>query len=1066
MSPTSLAFEFPSTTFTTPFPTPTGPAWMNGQFPSSLTITNNRLTESLIADVPFFSVGVLAIGVATFIFVMNRMQRYILEILFATFLAFIAAIVDLGQLIIINRTRNIFAAGVFPMRIARELGYAVSFGMRFFSFWRLVAMPPRGEIPVLPTPGRTNNTSLAMDDDFHSGSWGRWGFTGVLVKYILLMGTIAIGVTQAIWRLGFTFGFMKFTTVYQADAILEIVLSGYFLLKLAGNVYLSPLTPRWRTVRDYLPVATAISIGLGIAIGNLLCMRFSESPLGRFLQAIELYILILYVLIATFYNMPVRASMIADALDRERTRANSSFVGINMSGSMRASTFRVTPPNISTPNLPVTRELEEAGTNGVPGRLLRPDQPRRLSATDRFTNWIQGRLSGRPSDRELDPQAYSNLVGSKDIENGQIETFDYTDKQRQFTDSFSEASVGPVKQPEYGKRESMYAGVQTPPTGTSTAVNDTPQFLKEGRTLPVTAAYAPATSYAPAESEPVGPSSRRGAPSTVMSAYSPMISEAFSSITATALAPTIPLNVRTLSNQPRPRNPESAPVPAPITMPVPVVARVATPPPVLVNPDSPSGTSFRITREYGYDLPSRPPSPRPLRVRGRTPNLGEESPIYGLEGIIASLGGDLLPDEEIPPQRAMRVDSATYSPRAASFLRKQAELDRSVANLRPFSPEGTIRQPLYGLNDNTNPSVPSLEQGSASYKSDFSLSNFPSPPAAKLSFPGPSRRISAATRPGEVDLDDLRFTLAPPRMPATTPDGRQVSFPSTTRGSDILQVQPRVAANSNGTQWDVTSFIGGSETRTSLSAVLTRPDSQGRPLSYARNQLIQRDTVDSQRLSMVVEALSNSAETLDLPDEDSSVQDARIVDLRRTPSLSRARIVDGPLSAAASSVNSASPQPEPKPIPLPTPAERLTAFRARPTFKSALPSSPRPAYRADSPNSLGRSTPLGLDLTPPSASAPAPSSLQPQPLISNLQVQASGQQPTLIPGFTPQPRPFSPSNVLTPPRGGLRNLRIGGPVEQRQNKSAFGDGAFERPRPAPLVIGGSARVASPPGRAI
>ncbi|KAG9096128.1 hypothetical protein FRC06_008996 [Ceratobasidium sp. 370] len=1064
MSSTSLAFEFPSTTFTTPFPTSSGPAWIHGQFPSSLTITNNRLTESLIADVPFYSVGVLAIGVATFISVMNRMQRHTFEVLLAAFLPFVAAIVDLGQLIIINRTRNIFAAGVFPMRIARELGYAVSFGIRFYSFWRLVAMPPRGEIPVLPTPGRTNNTSLAMDDDFHSGSWGRWGLTGVFVKYILLMGTIAIGVTQAIWRLGFTFGFTKFTTVYHADAITEIILSCCFLLKLGGNVYLSPLTPRWRTVRDYLPVVTAISIGLGIAVGNLLCMRFSESPLGRFLQAIELYILILYVLIATFYNMPVRASMIADALDRERTRANSSFVGINMSGSMRASTFRVTPPNISTPSLPITRELEVAGANGVPNRLLRPDQPRRLSATERLANWIQNRLSGRPSDRELDPQAYSNLVGPRDVENGQLETFDYTDKQRQFTDSLSETSVGPAKQQEYGKQEVMYAGAQTPPTGTSTAVNDTPQFLKEGRTLPVTAAYAPATSYAPAESEPVGPNSRHGAPSTVMSAYSPMISEAFSPITATALAPTTPLNVRTLSNQLRSRNHEPVPVPAPVTMPVPVTARVATPPPVLANPGSPSGTSFRVTREYGYGLSLRSASPRSFRERARTPNPGEESPIYGLDGIIASLGGDLLPDEEIPSQRAMRANSATYSPGAASFLRRQADLDRSVANPRPFSPEGTIRQPLYGLNDNTNPSVPSFEQGSASYRSDFSLSNFPSPPAAKLSFPGPSRRTSVATRPGEVNLDDLRFTLAPPRMPATTPDGRQVSFPSTTRGSDILQIQPRAGANSNGTQWDVTSFIGGSETRTSLSAVVARPDSLGRPLSYARNQLTRRDTIDSQRLSMVAEAFSNNAETPDLPDEDNSVQDARIVDLRRTPSLSRARIVDGPLSAAASSVNSVRPQPEPEPVPLSTPAERLAAFRARPTFKSALPSSPRPAYRADSPNSLGRSVPLGLDLGPPSASAPAPSVLQPQPLISNLQVQASGQQPTQIPGFAPQPRPFTPSNVLTPPRGGLRNLRIGGPVEQPRSKRALDDGAFERPRPAPLA--GAARIASPLGRAI
>jgi hypothetical protein len=34
--------------------------------------------ESLIADVPFYSVGILAFGVATFFIVMNRMQKYVM----------------------------------------------------------------------------------------------------------------------------------------------------------------------------------------------------------------------------------------------------------------------------------------------------------------------------------------------------------------------------------------------------------------------------------------------------------------------------------------------------------------------------------------------------------------------------------------------------------------------------------------------------------------------------------------------------------------------------------------------------------------------------------------------------------------------------------------------------------------------------------------------------------------------------------------------------------------------------------------------------------------------------
>ncbi|KAG8716009.1 hypothetical protein FRC11_011265 [Ceratobasidium sp. 423] len=1014
--------------------------------------TYTQQAEGLIADVPFYSVGILAIGVATFFFVMNRMQKHVFNALLAAFLAFLSAIIDFGQLIIISR--GVFTGTVFPLRIARELGYAVSFGMRFFFFWQFVAMPPRGEIPVLPTPGRGrgNRASFVMEDEFHSGSWGRWGLVGVLAKYALLMGTITIGVTQAIWRLGFAFGLIRFTSVYQADAIIQIAMSGLFLLKLAGNSYISPLMPRWKTIRDYLPVMVAISVGLGIAVGNLLCMRFSESPLGRFLQAIEIYIIILYVLIATFYKMPVRASMLVDALARKRTRANSSFVGINMSDSMRGSTFRVTPPNVSTPELPATRELEAAGLNGVPTRLLRPDIGRRQSAAERFAAWIQNRLSGRPGDQELEQQRLSG----RDVESGQMESYDYTNEKKGSTDSEA-SSMRPVKEPDYGWRDAMYANVRTPPSGT-TAVNDTPQFPKvpgpsdpsssKLRESPITASYTPATSYAPAESRPAGP---RG-PSTIRTVYSPMASETFSPIIAASLAPVNPLSVRSLPSNPRLRPREGTPSPEPAP-PAPIPAPRRMPSPVLT--ESPSGTSFRITREYGSPSPSLAPIPKAqLNPRQQMANPGDESPIYGLDGIIQSLGGDLLPDEELRFQQGgvMRGDDEAYSPGAASFLQKQAELDRSVADLQRLAMgrSSLVLQPLYALSDGANPSNPSLGLESTSLQSDFTLSNFPSPPAAILGYPSLSQRNSVAMRPGEVDLDDIRFTLTPPRMPAAI-DGRQTSFPSTTRGSDIFQ--SRIAETPNKTQWDVTSFIGGSESRTPLSAAITPPDSQGRPLSYARNQL-RRDTIDTQRLSMVIEALSNGASTPDPPDEEGegSVRGARLVDLRRASSLSRARIIEGLLSATPSSVNSTVPQPIAElPAPMPTAAERLAAFRARPPLKATLPSSPRPAYRADSPPAQGRS-PLGKSALVLPEPQPQPA-LQPQPSISTVQAQPTGPQTQQLafPQSAVLPPTIRTNNVLSPPRG-LRNLYIGSPVEQPQNENVLRVGAFERPRPAPLVL--------------
>ncbi|KAF8680247.1 hypothetical protein RHS04_04624 [Rhizoctonia solani] len=1060
MSSTSLAFEFPSTTLTIPFPTgtTTAPGWIRGQFPSSLTITNNTLAEGLIADVPFYSVGVLAIGVATFFFVMNRIQKHIFYALLATFLAFIAAIIDFGQLVIISR--GVFTGTVFPLRIARELGYAVSFGMRFFFFWQFVAMPPRGEVPILPTPGpgpgRGNRKSFVMEDEFHSGSWGRWGLIGILTKYALLLGAITIGVTQAIWRLGFAFGLIRFTSVYRVDAIMQIIMSALFLLKLVGNSYISPLMPRWKTIRDYLPVVAAISIGLGVGIGNLMCMRFSESPLGRFLQSIELYILILYVLISTFYKMPVRASVLIDALDRKRTRDNSSFVGINMGNSMRGSTFRVTPPTVSTPQLQsqTTRELDAAGVNGMPTRLLGPDTGRRQSTAERLATWLQNRLSGRPTDKE-------QRSLRRDEESGQMESYDYTDEKKRSVESDA-SSIQPVNEPDYGWRDAMYANIRAPPTGTTTAVNDTPRFdgvpgpsepptSSQIRESTIATSYTPAKSYAPAESKPVGPRA-----TSVPTIYSPIVSEAFSPIIAASLAPVNPLSIRSLPSNPRPRPRETisssdstpfVPEPAPVRMPSPVLA------------ESPYGASFRITREYGSPSLLFAPNPSTqLDPRRQMTNPGDESPIYGLDGIIQSLGGDLLPDEELRSQSGslMRRDSATYSPGAASFRQKQVDLDRSVADLQRFASIRSRSSPrlLYALSDGANPSNPSLAQESTSFRSDFTLRDFPSPPSAILDYSGFPPRNPVVTRPREVDLDDIRFTLTPPRMPAAAADGRQMSFPSTTRGSDIFQLQSRVVETPNKTQWDVTSFIGGSGSKTPLSAAIIRPDSQGRPLSYVRNQL-RRDTIDTQRLSMVIESFSNGTSTPDYLDDEGegSVRGARLIDVRRASSLSRARIVEGPLSATPSSVNSTNPQTEAEPpAPMLTAAERLAAFRARPPLKTTLPSSPRPAYRTGSPPIQERSAIEEPALMVPETQAQQV--LQPQPSISAIQAQQNSPETQQL--VFPQPAAIPPvtriNNMLTPPRG-LRSLRIGSPVGQSQNETALFSDAFERPRPAPLVLG-------------
>jgi sulfur relay (sulfurtransferase) DsrC/TusE family protein len=170
----------------------------------------------------------------------------------------------------------------------RELSFAASIGLRFLFFWIFVSEPPRGELPPLPIPDdrRLNFITLDSDSVFHSAHWSRWSIPGFLLKWSLLAMTIGITVLQAIWRI--VPYLRRYGTVYNIDGTLQIVVSSLYILKLLANTYMSPLTPRWKTLRDYSPIILALAISMGLGIGNILCCKFpNTTPL--LLQLANLY---------------------------------------------------------------------------------------------------------------------------------------------------------------------------------------------------------------------------------------------------------------------------------------------------------------------------------------------------------------------------------------------------------------------------------------------------------------------------------------------------------------------------------------------------------------------------------------------------------------------------------------------------------------------------------------------------------------------------------------------------------------------------------------------------------
>lgn len=224
-----------------------------------------------------------------------------------------------------------------------------------------------------------------------------------------------------------------------------------------------------------------------------------------------------------------------------------------------------------------------------------------------------------------------------------------------------------------------------------------------------------------------------------------------------------------------------------------------------------------------------------------------DSPIYGINGVIRAARQEY-------DERARRSFFAEPKSVAINQLRKEQEgLERSIANMAKFSPSRAPpapqdSEPSRSPRFDTSREVPSFINGTApseSLRSDFSLRDFPSPPASLLrnnTVPSPTfpavistaSKVRGINRTSEPDsnkdgtemVDDMQFAMVPPRMPAAF-DQRRASFPSAMRESATSSADgvnrilsayaeseddiggQRVRMSGTNNRLDVTSFIGG-----------------------------------------------------------------------------------------------------------------------------------------------------------------------------------------------------------------------------------------------------------------
>ncbi|KAG6911857.1 hypothetical protein DXG01_000104 [Tephrocybe rancida] len=255
--------------------------------------------ESVLTDIPFFCVGLMTFGIFTFVLILKRVNIVALYLYASSFLAFIAGILDLGH--ILTESKPVVVNGFVRdapsgLVTTREVALALSVGLLYIFLWHLVAQCPR------------NERRSEYDDKFygdrrtpttHSASWRRWGFLGIILQWSLLGLSVALSALQIVWRIS---SFNVMFTIYITEAIMEIVVSALFILKILLNMFISRGTPWWWSLQSNLTPLIALGISTGLGLGNLLTPLFSETTLGRFLRAVEMYILILFVLITTFYT--------------------------------------------------------------------------------------------------------------------------------------------------------------------------------------------------------------------------------------------------------------------------------------------------------------------------------------------------------------------------------------------------------------------------------------------------------------------------------------------------------------------------------------------------------------------------------------------------------------------------------------------------------------------------------------------------------------------------------------------------------------------------------------------
>ncbi|KAH8100615.1 hypothetical protein BXZ70DRAFT_1008110 [Cristinia sonorae] len=287
-------------------------------------LTGESAVQAILADIPLFAAGILALGMLTFLLIKQRANWMAVFLHCSVFAAFIAGILDLSQVLLRfgpNAHPELRWSTITGLIISREVFLALSVGLRSGFFWFFVTAPLTDDTP----------------NGMHLATWEKWGIVGMLMKWTLALLCVSVALLQILYRT--VDAFLKFGPIYEVESTIEIVLSACFVLKLILNTYLvvvsaTPGVWRWRPCMAYIPMFFALCINASMGAGNMILFLWSETILGRLLQAIEYYIAVVTVAAWVFSSEPGSP---ATARPRRMPRT-SSFHGL---APMSQASFRL-----------------------------------------------------------------------------------------------------------------------------------------------------------------------------------------------------------------------------------------------------------------------------------------------------------------------------------------------------------------------------------------------------------------------------------------------------------------------------------------------------------------------------------------------------------------------------------------------------------------------------------------------------------------------------------------------------------------------------------------------------